>query len=149
MIRAATPGDHPAIRRLQRRLPEPAPDLLDPIAGGELRVSTAEGAVVGYLLWFPGEPTYAAEMVVHPDYRRQGRARALFEAMFEAVPDGVAIDLRVAAENEAAQSLYREFGFERADVEPDAYDSGAAYVMRAVVGSGRGDDRADGAVDDT
>lgn len=133
MIREARPGDFPAIRRLQQRLPEPSPDLLDPVAGGELLVSTAGGAVVGYLLWFPGQPTYAAEMVVHPDYRRQGRGQALFAAMFEAVPAGTAIDLRVAADNESAQALYDEFGFDRVDVEPDAYDSGAAYLMRAVV----------------
>lgn len=134
MIRDAVPADRPAVARLQQRLPEPAPELLDPIAGGELLVSTADGAVVGYLLWFPGDPTYAAELVVHPDYRREGRARALFQEMFDRTPEGTAVELRVAAENEGAQRLYDEFGFERVAVEPDAYDDGAGYRLRAVVG---------------
>lgn len=133
MIRDARPGDRAAITRLQQRLPEPAPELLDPIAGGELLVSTADGAVVGYLLWFPGDPTYAAEMVVHPDYRREGRGRALFREMFDRAPAGTAVELRVAAENEGAQRLYDEFGFERVGVEPDVYDSGDGYRLRAVV----------------
>ncbi|MBP1985673.1 GNAT family N-acetyltransferase [Halolamina salifodinae] len=133
MIRDARPADRAAISRLQQRLPEPAPELLDPTAGGELLVSTADGAVVGYLLWFPGDPTYAAEVVVHPDYRREGRGRALFEEMFDRTPEGTAIELRVAAENEGAQRLYDELGFERVAVEPDAYDFGAGYRLRAVV----------------
>ncbi|MFW5948089.1 MAG: N-acetyltransferase family protein [Halolamina sp.] len=134
MIREGRPADRPAVRRLQRRLPEPEPELLDPVVGGSLLLSTDEGDVVGYLLWFPGEPTYAAEVVVHPDHRRAGRARALFAELFDRVSTGTAIELRVAAENEVAQDLYREFGFERVAVEPDAYESGPGYLLRAVVG---------------
>jgi ribosomal-protein-alanine N-acetyltransferase len=133
VIRDARAGDRATVSRLQQRLPEPAPELLDPIAGGELLVSTVDGAVVGYLLWFPGDPTYAAEMVVHPDYRREGRGRALFQEMFDRVPEGTAVELRVAAENEGAQRLYDEFGFERVGVEPDAYGSGPGYRLRAIV----------------
>lgn len=134
MIREARAADRPTIARLQQRLPEPAPDLLDPVAGGELLVSTSKsGSVVGYLLWFPGDPVYAAEMVVHPDYRREGRGRALFQALFDRLAPGTVVELRVAAENEGAQELYRVFDFARVAVEPDAYDSGAGYRMRAVV----------------
>lgn len=134
MIREARSSDRPPIARLQQRLPEPAPDLLDPVAGGELLVSTTEsGAVVGYLLWFPDDPVYVAEMVVHPDYRREGRGRALFQALFERLTPGTVVELRVAAENEGAQDLYREFGFERVATDQDAYDSSAGYRMRAVV----------------
>ncbi|GAB7013650.1 GNAT family N-acetyltransferase [Halolamina salina] len=133
MIREARPEDRAAVRRLQQYLPEPAPELLDPVAGGELLVATDEGAVVGYLLWFPGEPTYAAELVVHPDYRRAGRGRALFRALFDRLAPGTEVTLRVAAENEGAQALYEELGFERVAVELDAYDGDAGYLMRAVV----------------
>jgi len=138
VIREARTGDSPAIQRLQRRLPEPAPELLDPVSGGKLLVSVAEGngseSVVGYLLWFPGEPVYAAEMVVHPEYRDQGRGSRLFRALFGRLENGTAVDLRVAAANEAAVRLYRRLGFERVDRLPDAYESGDGYRMRYVVG---------------
>lgn len=134
MIRESRPADRPTIRRLQQFLPEPAPELLDPAAGGELLVSTAGGAVVGYLLWLPGDPVYAAELVVAPDHRREGRGRALFRALFDRLPTGTAVTLRVAAENEGARALYRALGFERVATEPDAYDSGPGYRMRTIVG---------------
>lgn len=133
MIREGRPGDRAAVRRLQQYLPEPAPELLDPVAGGELLLATEDGTVVGYLLWLPGEPVYAAELVVHPDYRREGRGRALFRALFDRLDAGTEVTLRVAAENEGARALYAELGFERAAVDPDAYDDGAGYLLRAVV----------------
>lgn len=133
MIREGRPRDRPTVRRLQQHLPEPAPELLDPVAGGELLVSTADGAVVGYLLYFSGEPVYAAELVVHPDYRRAGRGRALFRTLFDQLEPGTEVVLRVAVDNEGAQSLYDELGFERVAVEPDAYDDGIGYRMCAVV----------------
>jgi ribosomal-protein-alanine N-acetyltransferase len=134
VIREGHHDDRAAVRRLQQHLPEPAPELLDPVAGGELLVSTADATVVGYLLYFPGEPVYAPELVVHADYRRAGRGRALFRALFDRLDPGSEVVLRVAAENEAAQSLYEELGFERVAVEPDAYDDGVGYRMRTVVG---------------
>ncbi|WP_435116925.1 GNAT family N-acetyltransferase [Halolamina sp. C58] len=133
MIREGRPDDRPAVRRLQQYLPEPAPELLDPVAGGELLVAAEDGTVVGYLLWFPGEPTYAAELVVHPDYRRAGRGRALFRALLDRLDAGTEVTLRVAAENDGARALYEELGFERVAVEPDAYDEGAGYLLRTVV----------------
>ena len=136
MIRQGDIDDLPAVRRLQRHLPEPAPELLDPVVGGELLVSTVDSTVVGYLLWFPGEPVYAAELVVHPDHRREGRGRALFRALFDRLEPGAEVVLRVAADNEGAQVLYEQLGFERVAVEPDAYEDGRGYRMHAIVGDG-------------
>lgn len=139
-VRPARPGDRPAVAALQRRLPEPAPELLAPAAGGELLVSTVETGVVGYLLWFPGEPAYVAELAVAPEHRDEGRGTALFRALFERLPVGHAVTLRVAAENEGAIRLYRRLGFERTATLPAAYESGAGYRMRTVVdGEGSGD----------
>lgn len=136
-IRTARPEDRPAIERLQQRLPEPAPELLAPVAGGKLLVSVAEAggreSVVGYLLWFPGEPVYVAEMVVHPDVRNEGRGTRLFRAVFDRLESGTAVDLRVAAANEAAIRLYHRLGFERVERLADAYESGDGYLMRYVV----------------
>lgn len=136
MIRAARSPDRPAIKRLQQRLPEPAPELLNPVAGSKLLVSVEEerGAVVGYLLWIAGEPVYVAEAVVHPAYRGEGRGTQLFSALFEQLPAGTEVELRVAAENEAARRLYRRLGFECVERLPEAYESGVGYRLRYVVG---------------
>jgi ribosomal-protein-alanine N-acetyltransferase len=133
VIREGRSEDRAAVRRLQQYLPEPVPELLDPVAGGELLVATDGESVVGYLLWLPGEPVYVAELVVHPDYRRAGRGRALFRSLFDRLDDGTAVTLRVAAANEGARALYAELGFERVAVDPDAYDDGTGYLLRAVV----------------
>ena len=138
MIREATPVDRPAIERLQQLLPEPAPELLEPTAGAELLVTTAateQGTetVVGYVLWFPGDPVYVAEMVVQPAFRDEGRGTRLFGALFDRLPAGTAVDLRVAAANEGARRLYRRLGFERVESLPNAYESGGGYRMRYIV----------------
>lgn len=140
MIREARPADLPVVEHLQQLLPEPAPELLSAAAGGEILVSTIPGSgpgedvPVGYLLWLPGEPVYAAELVVAPAHRREGRGRRLFQALFDRLPEGTAVVLRVAAENEGAQRLYRELGFECVETISDAYESGEGYRMRVVVG---------------
>lgn len=138
MIRTARRADRPAIERLQQRLPEPAPELLAPVADGNLLVSVTEAngreSVVGYLLWFPGDPVYAAELVVHPAYRGEGRGTRLFRALFDQLEQGTAVHLRVAAANDSAIGLYRRLGFERVERIPEAYESGAGYRMRYLVG---------------
>lgn len=139
MIREVRPADWPAIERLQRHLSEPAPELLDDAAGGRVLVSEAPASEqdsrssVGYLLWFPSTPVYVAELVVAPDYRREGRGGDLLRALFDRLPGGTVVELRVAAENEGAQRLYRQLGFERVATEPGAYESGAGYLMRTVI----------------
>lgn len=135
MIRDGRSADRPAVTRLQGLLAEPAPELLSPAAGGELLVSTDNaGAIVGYLLWFSGDPVYVAEMVVAPAYRREGRGSSLILTLFDRLSASTTVDLRVAAGNKGAQQLYCELGFERVAVEPDAYDSETGYRMRVVVG---------------
>lgn len=139
MIRETHPADRPALERLQQLLPESAPALFSEAAGGEVLVSTVpfpdSGADIpaGYLLWVPGEPVYVAETVVEPAHRREGRGRRLFEALFDRLSEGSEVELRVAADNEVAQQLYRDLGFECVETIPDAYESGVGYRMRSVV----------------
>lgn len=144
MIRPARPADLPVLETLQRGLEEPSPELLDPAAGAEILVSTAgepawdrEGidpeTPVGYLLWLPGESVYVAELVVAPGFRREGRARKLFVALFATLAPGTLVRLQVAAENEDAQSLYRSLGFEFVGRDADAYESDAGLWMATVV----------------
>ena len=138
MIRPATPADRPVLVRLQSHLPEPSPALLDAALDDEaaaltpatvLVSATGDGAPVGSLLAVPGDgTTYVAELVVDPEHRREGRARALLAACAER--SGDTLTVTVAPDNEAARSLYRDCGFEKRDRLPDFFDDGAALRYR-------------------
>lgn len=137
MIREARPGDRAAIERLQQQLPEPAPALITEVAGGEILVATLgtqRERPVGYLLWFPRTPVYVAELVIDTEYRRKGRGEALVRALFDRLPEGTAVELRVGADNEVAQAFYRKLGFEYVATEPDAFETNPGYLMRTVCG---------------
>jgi ribosomal-protein-alanine N-acetyltransferase len=134
VIRRATPDDKGALTRLQSLLPEPSPALLESALTAEAPtpatalVSTADGAVVGYLLAVPGDDTvYVAELVVAPAHRREGRAQALLERCGERADT---LTVTVAPDNEAAQALYRSCGFERVQRLPDFFEEGAAIQYR-------------------
>lgn len=134
MIRPATPADADRLTHLQSLLPEPSPALLESALGetgapapATALVSVADG-VVGYALAVPGDETvYVAELVVAPAHRREGRARALLEACAEGDDS---LTVTVAADNEAAQSLYRACGFERVERLPEFFENGAAIQYR-------------------
>jgi ribosomal-protein-alanine N-acetyltransferase len=141
VIRPATPADRPALLDLQSRLPEPSPGLLDaalddaasasaPATATALVSANEDGAPVGHLLAVPGDgTTYVAELVVAPDHRREGRARALLAACAERAGDD-ALTVTVAPDNGAARSLYRNCGFEKRERLPDFFEDGAAIRYR-------------------
>ena len=138
MIRPATPADRPALVRLQSNLSEPSPGLLDaafddgpaaPTPATALVSTDEDGTPVAFLLAVPGDgTTYVAELVVDPDHRREGRARALLAACAER--SGDALTVTVAPDNEAARSLYRDCGFEKRERLPGFFDDGAALRYR-------------------
>jgi ribosomal-protein-alanine N-acetyltransferase len=139
VIRPARPADAPALARLQSHLREPSPALLDSalddagITPATALVSTADDAddPVAYLLAVPGDGTvYVAELVVDPDHRREGRARALLDACAERAGEDAALTVTVSPDNAAARSLYRACGFEREARLPDFFDDGAAIRYR-------------------
>ena len=77
-----------------------------------------EGRIVGNLSLRRAAPLRSrgyliGNVVVHPDYRRRGIARALMEAALEQVRQqhGRWVGLEVRADNEAALRLYRSLGF--------------------------------------
>lgn len=165
MIRRATARDLAMLETLQRFVPAPAPELLEPAAGAKVILTTADpadgtraadaderdstegqggsfgrgglfgrGVPVGYLLWLPGDPVYVAELVVAPEFRREGRARALFVTMVETLSPGTRVRLQVAESNDAARSLYRSLGFAPVGRDAEAYEEETGIWMESVVG---------------
>lgn len=123
MIRRARPSDGSRLHRLQSLLPRQSPDLLDyGLAVGDVRVSTIDGQVVGYVLPVPGDGVHLAELVVDAAYRREGHATALLDAVCDALDDGDEVTLAVAPDNEGAQALYRATGFEQTERRPDYFN---------------------------
>lgn len=134
------------LETLQRYLTQPAPELLEPAAGAEILVTTAEATgtgggaredpaevAVGYLLWLPGDPVYVAELVVAPAFRRAGRASALVTTLLGDLAPGTRVRLQVAESNDAARELYRSLGFAVVGHDPNAYEAGPGLWMETVV----------------
>ena len=99
----------------RRRFPVPVADFVQP-AGAR--------AVVGVIVvWLIVDEAHIATLAVHPELRRQGIAQKLLcVALKEAAEDGMlSALLEVRAGNEAAQDLYRKFGFEVVGRRPRYY----------------------------
>lgn len=149
MIRTAQPDDRDRLRDLQSHLREPNPPLLEyavegpplvlvstarretPRTGsGEERPATDDATddLAGYLVAFRNEEAgYVAELVVAPDYRREGRARRLLAVAFDRLRDEGCSRVRLAVhpEDEPAQRLYDSMGFEEVGREENFYADGS------------------------
>lgn len=78
-------------------------------------VAELDDRLVGMLvLWMIVDETHIATLATHPEFRRQGVAKQLLvAALKEAYAEGArSALLEVRAGNEAAQDMYRKFGFE-------------------------------------
>ena len=78
-------------------------------------VSRAGTAVVGYLcLWEIGHEIHITNLAVHPQFRRQGIARALLATTLEEARRSGATQafLEVRPTNVEARALYERFGFQ-------------------------------------
>jgi ribosomal-protein-alanine N-acetyltransferase len=87
---------------------------------------------VGYLLAIPGDGTvYVAELVVAPDHRREGRARALLSACADHANDAnPSLTVTVAPDNESARALYEACGFEKVRRLPAFFEDGPGLLYR-------------------
>lgn len=77
-------------------------------------VAEAEGRIVGMIVvWMIVDEAHIATIATHPDFRRQGIGDELMtHALVSALSEGAVKSLlEVRASNEAAQTLYRRFGY--------------------------------------
>jgi ribosomal-protein-alanine N-acetyltransferase len=136
-VRRGRSEDLPACLRLQSHLQAPSPDLLRSADSvGTLLVSPDDrGEPAGYLLAVgrTGGDAHVAELVVAPAHRRERRATALLTAFLDRCSPGTRVTLNVAADNDAARSLYESIGFEAVDRRPDFYPSSDALVYALTV----------------
>ncbi len=82
--------------------------------------------------WIIVDEMHIATIATHPDFRRQGLGeRILAEALTDAQTAGARLAfLEVRAANEAAQAMYRKFGFEITGKRPKYYkDNGEDAIL--------------------
>lgn len=108
---------------------------------GELRMPSSRAYVValdrhhvvGFCgLMHTGDEGHITNLAVHPDHRRRGiAARMLATTMRTAIERGVTdVTLEVRAGNDAAQELYRRFGFAPGGIRRNYYsESGEDAVI--------------------
>ena len=125
------------IERLSFRTPWPAYAFEQELRGNRLArylVARAGDHVVGFAgVWLMVDDAHITTFGVHPDWRRQGIGRQLLLNVSElSIAIGARrMTLEVRPSNEAAQALYRAFGFEVAGRRPRYYtdDGEDALVM--------------------
>ena len=106
------------IERLSFQTPWPAHAFEQELRGNRLAryiVARAGDRVVGFAgVWLMVDEAHVTTFGVHPDWRRQGIGRQLLLNLAElSVTIGARrMTLEVRVSNQAAQALYRQFGFE-------------------------------------
>lgn len=88
-------------------------------------VAESDGVLVGYAgLWCIVDEGHITNVAVHPDYRRRHIGEALISILLEhTIKNGIkSHTLEVRVTNEAAQSLYRKFGFEPVGIRKNYYE---------------------------
>jgi ribosomal-protein-alanine N-acetyltransferase len=125
------------IERLSFSTPWPAHAFEQELRGNRLAryiVARAGDRVVGFAgLWLMVDEAHVTTFGVHPDWRRQGIGRQLLLNLAElsSAIGARRMTLEVRVSNEAAQALYRGFGFELAGRRARYYtdDGEDALVM--------------------
>lgn len=138
-VRAMTVADLPAVTAIEARVfTDPWPESLFRSAlarapqGGDLvppfawvRVAEREGQVAGYSLATLDHPVATLEnLATVPAQRRNGVARALLADLLEqaAALRVLEVTLEVRVSNDAAQALYRAYGFRLAGLRRGYYE---------------------------
>jgi ribosomal-protein-alanine N-acetyltransferase len=139
-IRKMTLQDVPVVAEMDRisfSLPWPERAFVfevasNPAARCWVAVDDDERIVGMLVLWMIVDEAHIATIATHPDFRKHGIGkRILAEALQAAHAEGARKALlEVRAGNEAAQAMYRKFGFEAAGRRPRYYkDNGEDAIL--------------------
>jgi ribosomal-protein-alanine N-acetyltransferase len=143
-VEAMRLGDIEAVHEIERlsfSTPWPSYAFEQELTGNRLaryvvaRAATPDGErIVGFAgVWLMVDEAHITTFGVHPEWRRRGVGRRLLLRLADlALELGAArLTLEVRVGNEAAQALYRSFGFTVAGRRPRYYsdDGEDAYVM--------------------
>lgn len=129
-LRRMTAEDVPAVAELDRlsfSLPWPERSFRFEVTNNpnsRCWVAESDGRIVGALVaWLLVDELHIATLATHPDFRRQGVAQALLTHVLKLAAQEGALSsfLEVRASNEAAQGLYRKFGYEEVGRRPRYY----------------------------
>lgn len=140
LIRKMTVEDVPVVAQLDRAsfsLPWPEHafyyEVKDNFAARCFVAEAEDEHVIGMVVsWVILDELHIATLAVHPEYRRQGIGELI---LTKALQDGHEAGtqhalLEVRAGNEAAQNLYRKFGFKAAGRRPKYYkDNGEDAIL--------------------
>jgi ribosomal-protein-alanine N-acetyltransferase len=123
VIRRAEAGDLEAVEAIQSASPAashwPAADYLQ----YEFTVAVSDGAVAGFLVWRPlaeGE-CEVLNLAVAPEFRRQGIARELLNAVLNLRDTEIFLEVRES--NRAARMFYKYMGFQEVSFRHSYYES--------------------------
>jgi ribosomal-protein-alanine N-acetyltransferase len=123
-VRAALPGDMPAVARIQVRCAEAAQWPLGDYTGQSILLAFINETPVGFAAWRQTAPDEAEllNLAVDPQARRRGVASALLNALGSAAKGD--LFLEVAETNAPALTLYRQSGWSEVGVRRGYYHHG-------------------------
>ncbi len=139
-IRKMTERDVPAVARIDQisfSLPWPEHSFQYEVSENRVArcfVAETEDYRIAAMIvsWIIVDEMHIATIATHPDYRRQGIGERI---LTEALQDGLKVGahlafLEVRASNEAAQAMYRKFGFRTTGKRPRYYrDNGEDAIL--------------------
>jgi ribosomal-protein-alanine N-acetyltransferase len=140
IIRKMTSVDVPAVAQIDQMsfsLPWPQHSFQYEVSDNRVArcfVAEADGKRIAAMIvsWIIVDEMHIATIATHPDFRRHGiGSQILVEALLDARAAGARLAfLEVRAGNEAAQAMYRKFGFEVTGRRPKYYkDNGEDAIL--------------------